>query len=446
MEQSSQFLKFPEGFLFGTSVSSFQVEGDSGERKSDWDAFLKKHTEIIKPEEKGPQWWIKGKAEADIDLTATLGMQVQRVSLEWARIEPEKGVINQDALKRYHEIFDHLKKNNIKPMVTLHHYTLPLWVADMGSFANPKIVKAFEKYVEIVVKEFGEVTEWLTINEPGILVEAAYFVPLFPPQKIGLFSALRARKNMLEAHRRAYDIIKHHNSKALVSMAFAFRWYRPEVPGNFFERKYADIANYLDSLNYIEAVKDKLDFIGVNFYVGYYLDFNLYKFLKHYRAPHGLPPILFGEVRKPGAYISDFDGPIVPGFFLDLLKVLHKRYHLPISITENGLADRNDNYRAFYILTHLVALWKAQREGVNISAYLVWSCIDNLEWTQGYRQEFGLIHIDPVTGERRVRQSAYMYKEIINSRGIDVQKLIDIYIPADQKEEARKLINHLLEN
>ncbi|HUQ85786.1 MAG TPA: family 1 glycosylhydrolase [Candidatus Limnocylindrales bacterium] len=444
MGPSSSFLKFPEGFLFGTATSSFQVEGDSGERKSDWDIFLKKHTHIIKPGEVGPQWWKKGTAEADIDLAAGLGMQVQRLSLEWARIEPEKGRINKDALKRYHEIIDHLKENNIKPMVTLSHYTLPHWIARSGSWESSKIIDAFEKYTQVIVSEFGDVTEWITINEPGILVEAAYFVPFFPPQKFGLFAALRARSNMLEAHRLAYRVIKRNNPKARVSMAFAFRWYRPEQKNSYLEHKYAYLANHIDNLNYVDSVKDTLDFIGVNFYTGFYLNFNLIKFVKNVVAPHGAPPLLFGEVVKPGAYISDFFGPIVPDFFLNLLRVLHKRYSLPIYITENGVADRRDQYRPFYILTHLVALWKAQQEGISIQQYLVWSIIDNLEWLQGYRQEFGLIHVDPVTGQRTIRHSAEMYKEIIHSRGIDIKKLLDTYIPEEQKAEAEKLINHML--
>lgn len=446
MAPSSQFLPFPKDFLFGTAVSSFQAEGDSGARKSDWDVFLKNHSEIIKPGEVGPEWWIAGKAEADIDLAASLGMQVQRLSLEWSRIEPEKGKINQDALKRYREIIDHLKKKNIKPMVTLNHFTLPQWIAEEGSWESPHIAEAFEKYVQLVVNEFGDVTEWITINEPGILVEAAYLVPLFPPRRFGISAALRARKNILEAHRRAYKVIKLSNPKALVSMAFAFRWYRPERKNSFFEQKYADLANHLDNLNYVDAVRDTIDFIGVNFYTGFYLNFNLIQFLKNLRVPQGGPPLLFGETKKPGAYISDFYGPMVPDFFLDLLKVLHKRYNKPIYITENGVADRKDKYRAFYILTHLVALWKAQLEGINIQQYIHWSAIDNLEWLQGYRQEFGLIHIDPVTGKRTIRQSAHMYKEIIRANGIDIQKLLDTYIPVEQRGEAEKLIKHLLKS
>jgi beta-glucosidase/6-phospho-beta-glucosidase/beta-galactosidase len=88
----------------------------------------------------------------------------------------------------------------------------------------------------------------------------------------------------------------------------------------------------------------------------------------------------------------------------------------------------------------LIALWKAQQEGIKIQQYLHWSSIDNLEWRQGYRQEFGLIHVDPVTGERTVRQSAKMLQSIIESRGIDIKKLLDVYIPDEQRKEAEKYI------
>lgn len=110
MDQRQKFLSFPPHFTFGTSVSSFQVEGNSGQRVTDWDIYFSQHPEIIKPDQIGPQWWEKGKAEADIDRLAGLGMQVQRFSFEWARIEPVEGEINKEALKRYKEIIDHIHK------------------------------------------------------------------------------------------------------------------------------------------------------------------------------------------------------------------------------------------------------------------------------------------------------------------------------------------------
>lgn len=446
MDQQQRFLSFPSHFKFGTSVSSFQVEGNSGIRKSDWDIYLSQHPGIIKHGEVGPQWWKRGMAESDIDRMASFGVQVQRLSFEWARIEPEEGKINHDALKRYREIIDHLRKKKIAPLVTLNHYTLPQWIAQKGSWENPKIVLAFEKYVSLIGYEFGDITTWLTLNEPGVLIEVGYLVPIFPPQHAGLISALHARQHMIKAHKRAYAILKKVIPKSSVSMAFAFRWYRPENPHDLFEMQYANYVNYLDSLNYIDAVKDTLDFIGCNYYAGYFLNLNLFKLRFNIHIPRSTPPktILFGEIRKSGAYVSDLGAPIVPSFFLELLQTLRKRFHKPIIITENGIADRRDNHRAFYLLTHLVALWKAMQEGVDIRQYLVWSSVDNLEWLEGYSQQFGLIHVDAISGKRTARKSSYLYKDIISARGIDLSMLLSTYLQGEQQKKAELLIHHLL--
>lgn len=440
------FLPFPKDFRFGTAVSAFQVEGNSGLRESDWDEFLTKHPEIVTSTDVGPQWWEKGKAEEDIDTMSRLGMQMQRISFEWARIELEEGKINHDALKRYREIIDYLKKKNIEPMVTLNHYVLPEWIAKKGSWENPKTIDAFEKYTKLVAKEFSNVRIWLTINEPGVLVESGYLLPFLPPQRSGILAAIKAHHNMILAHRRAYAVLKKEIPTCLVSMAFSFRWYRPDNPKDMLERFYAYSVNYFDSLNYVDAVKDTIDFIGCNYYAGYYLNFNPSKIRRRLHGPENRPAktILFGEVRKPGAYVSDLGAPIVPGFFLELLQTLKKRYNKPIIITENGIADRRDYHRPFYLLVHLVSVWKAIQQGVDVRGYLFWSTVDNLEWLSGYKEEFGLIHVDPKSGERTLRKSAGLYKNIISSRGIDLKKLISTYFDSEQREKAEVLVHHLL--
>ncbi|HSX09384.1 MAG TPA: family 1 glycosylhydrolase [Candidatus Saccharimonadales bacterium] len=439
-------LPFPEHFRFGTSVSSFQVEGNSGIRKSDWDLFLEQNPTIVRPGEIGPEWWKEGKAEGDIDRMSELGMQTQRLSFEWARIEPVEGEINHQALRRYREIIDYLHKKKIQPLVTLNHYTLPQWISEKGSWENPHIVDAFEKYVTRIATEFGDVRTWITLNEPGVLIEAGYLSSYFPPQKSNFFSAFTARRKMIQAHNRAYAVLKKILPKSYVSMAFAFRWYRPEDPKDFFETKYANMVDYFDSLNYIDAVKNTIDFIGCNFYAGYFLNLNLLQLGFHRYRPGTTPPktILFGEVRKSGAYVSDLGAPIVPGFFLDLLQTLTKRYHKPIIITENGIADKRDIHRAFYLLTHLVAVWRAIQQGIDIKQYLVWSTVDNLEWSEGYREEFGLVHVDATSGERTVRKSAHLYRDIVKANEIHITKLISQYLEGEQKEKAEMLIHHVL--
>ncbi|MGH7245804.1 MAG: glycoside hydrolase family 1 protein [Candidatus Levyibacteriota bacterium] len=445
MKDIPDFLPFPSDFHFGTAVSAFQVEGNTGTRKSDWDEFLQKHPDIVSAKEIGPQWWEKGNAEEDIDAMAKLGMQTQRLSFEWARIEPEEGKYNTQALERYREIIDYLHAKNIQPLVTLNHYSLPDWIAKRGSWENPYIVNAFVRYVGEVAKAFPDVKTWLTINEPAVLVESGYLLPFFPPQRNGIFSAIRAHHYLLSAHKKAYKILKREIPESMVSMAFSFRWYRPENPKDLLERLYAFAVNYLDSLNYVDGVKDYIDFIGVNYYAGYYLNFNPSKMRLRIHGPesHSLKTIFFGEVKKPGAYVSDLGSPIVPGFFLELLQTLNKRYHKPIIITENGIADKKDTHRSFYLLVHVVSIWKAIQQGIDVRGYCVWATVDNLEWLEGYKEEFGLLHVDAVTGKRTLRKSAMLYSDIVTKRGIDVQRLLSTYFTNEQKEKARELIYHL---
>lgn len=443
----NEILVFPTNFKFGSSVAAYQVEGDSGQRKADWDVFLKNNPHIVKPNEKGPEWWKEGVAEKDLTTMADLGLKIQRISLEWARIEPEKGFINHDAIKRYRQIIKKIFSLGMSPLVTLNHYVLPEWVAKEGSWESPNIAKYYHRYVELMVSEFPEVTHWLTLNEPNVTIIMGYATNYFPPQRNSLFAAIKASKNMIDAHKRAYHAIKNANPNAKVGVAYDFRWDRASNANDPFERLYTSMVNYFGELWYVDAMIGTSDFIGCNFYTGYFLNLNLLKFkLKFPSDKHRMAKtLIFGEEEQPDAYESDFGWPIVPDFLLNTLHILHHSYKQPILITENGVADRHDRHRAFFILTHLVAVWRALREGIPVRHYIHWSSVDNLEWAEGYTKKFGLIEVDPVTGKRTVRKSAHLLKEISLSGKIDINHLINTYIEGDeQKERANEVIRTLL--
>lgn len=446
IDMDKKILEFPKGFLFGSSTAAFQVEGDIGERRTDWDIFLRNNPHIVLPGQKGPEWWIKGKAEDDLTTMSQLGLKMQRISFEWGRIEPEQGYINYEAIKRYKEIIAKIIELGMIPMVTLNHYVLPQWVAREGSWNSSKTVGYFTHYVTFMVGMFPEIEYWITLNEPNIQLITGYLTKYTPPQSGNLISALRGYKHMIAAHKRAYHVIKELNSKAKVSMAFAFRWDRPENPNDFFEKWYTKIVNYYSELVYIWDTNKTLDYIGVNYYTGYFLDLNLRK-IKISLGPSKdrIPQtILFGEMKAPNAYDTDYGWPIVPDFLLNLLRYLKRYFNKPIIITENGIADHTDHLRAFYILTHLVAVWQAINEGVDVQHYLQWSVIDNLEWTEGYTKRFGIIANNPTSGERTLRHSAGLYKEIATSGTIDVNYLLDKYLKDEKREKAIEIIDHLL--
>jgi len=443
----NQILVFPANFSFGSGTSAFQVEGNSDNRTTDWDEFLKENNNIIHPNEIGPEWWTEGNAEKDIEEIASLGLKIQRIGFEWARIEPEKEIINYNAVKRYKKIIKEITSQGMSPLVTLNHFTLPSWIAKEGGWECPRIATYFKKFTQLMVSEFPEVTHWITINEPNVLVSAGYLSTYFPPQKGSPRSAIKARHNMIIAHRRAYHVIKHANPNAKVGAAFAIRWDRAASAKDPFERIYTKLVNYLSELSYIDAMKSTSDFIGVNFYTGYFLNLNIFKIndfliLKNRGYTE---KIFFGEYKTPDTIESDFNWPIVPDFLLNALHVLHKKYKLPILITENGIADENDTNRAFYILTHLVAVWRALHEGIPVAHYLHWATVDNIEWREGYSKKFGLIGIDTTTGKRSLRNSAQLYKEVASTGKIDVNHVIKTYIPQDLQEKAYKTVNKLLQ-
>lgn len=442
----NEILKFPEKFTFGSATAAFQVEGNTGTRKTDWDVFMKKNPHIIGSHQKGPEWWIRGNAENDLEHMANLGLKMQRISFEWGRIEPEKGVVNQEALTRYKEIIGKIIELGMVPMVTLNHYVLPEWVAKQGSWKSRKTVGYYNHYVKFIANLFPEVTYWLTLNEPNIQLIVGYLTGYTPPQANSLISMIVGYKNMISAHKRAYHTIKEINPKSQVSMAMAFRWDRPENPNDFFEKWYTKTVNYYSELMYVWDTNRTLDFIGVNYYTGYFLNLD-WKKIKINLGPskRRIPQtILLGEMHTPNAYVSDYGWPIVPDFLLNLLRYLDRYYKKPIIITENGIADHDDRHRALYILTHLVAVWRAIQEGINVKHYLYWSTVDNLEWTEGYIKKFGLLSNNPVTGLRRLAESAHLYKEIATSGQIDYKTLMNKYLTGHQKKTAEEIITKLL--
>ena len=440
-------LKFPKGFKFGTATAPFQVEGNiSGQRKTDWDLFLERHPGIVKPGEVGPNWWTPGEAEADFRRIAKLGVHTQRLGFEWARIEPEKNRIAKEAVQRYRQMIDCLKGLGIEPIVTLNHFSLPAWVAGEGGWAAKENRRAFIRYVGFIANEFSDVSYWLTINEPDVLVKLGYFMGTWPPEKKNLKTALVARHNLIKAHNEAYVLLKKANPKSQVGSVHNIIWFKPNNPDSLIDRNYTKLWNYIFSTNWIRATQEHADFTGVNFYAGYYLKFNPRKLTITERedALYMVKTLYFGETVKPGADTSDMGWPIVPDFFLDFLRYLHKEFKNPILITENGIADRKDAYRSSYILTHLVALWKAIQEGVDVRGYIHWSTVDNLEWKDGYSQRFGLIGVDPKTGERTIRQSAALYREIAKSGEIDVEQLAKTYLTGKQREKALEISEKIL--
>lgn len=423
---------FPSDFLWGTATSSHQVEGNN--TNNDWWLWEQEPGKILDGHTSGLacDWWEN--AEADLDLAAEMGTNAHRLSLEWSRIEPEPSVFDSAALDRYRQILQAMIDRGIEPMVTLHHFSNPQWLVEKDDFNTDIIVEYFQRYTARVVDILGDlIPKWITINEPMVYFFLRYIGKSFPrPSNPGLWGGTRAVRKMLQCHAAAYATIKEKYPQALVGVAKSLPIIEPRMGGNFIDKWWAKRIDWIFNDVWLEAVdKGKLplmfgggrlknlagsyDFIGLNYYTRFYVRF---------------PPTKgFLEAEwGPEAIVSDGNyGEIYPyGLYRAIKKVLC--YNKPIYITENGLPDKDDNWRPAFILDHLRQVWQALSFCYPVMGYYHWSLIDNFEWDRGWTQRFGLIGMDPETQERNWRPSGRLYQEICQSYSIS-DEMAEKYAP-----------------
>lgn len=411
-------LKFPKNFLWGAATAAHQVEG--GNNLNDW--WLAEARGLV-PHQSGDACKHFEKFSEDFDIAKKLAHNAHRFSIEWSRIEPSPGKFSEEAIVHYRKIILQLRERGIEPVVTLHHFTNPVWFSELGGFENRSSAKFFARYVEFVVKHLGDyVNWWITINEPTIYISLGYIIAKWPPFKKNKWASVKVFLNLVRAHRLAHAIIHKHKASAKVSVAHNVSAYVPAHSYNIFEKAAARVLNFLGNDLFLVLAR-KLDFLGVNYY-----------FIKRVSLTPGI-----NFVARPNAPVSDLGWEIAPAGLLEVLRRLHK-YRLPILITENGLADSKDDRRFSYILNHLLMIYVAVTEGIDVKGYLHWSLMDNFEWAEGFDPRFGLIEINYQTYERKIRSSAEKFSVIIKQNAISVDDLesyisknIDSYPPVLQR-------------
>ncbi|MCM8792022.1 MAG: glycoside hydrolase family 1 protein [Candidatus Omnitrophica bacterium] len=385
-------LEFPKGFWWGSSTSSYQVEGDNF--YSDWWHYEKKHG--LEPSGKCCRHYDLYKE--DFDLAKSLNHNAHRFSIEWARVEPREGFLDFNQIEHYRDVVISLRERNLEPLVTLNHFTLPLWFAQKGGWLNKEAIDYFLRYVEKIVQELASsVRFWITINEPMVYIYQGYFKGIWPPQKRSLFRAIQVYKRLVLAHTRAYRLIhriykeKNLNSP-LISIAKHLRgffcWSK-----NPYHKFISNFKDYLFNFMILDdLIKNKsLDFIGVNYYTSEFIALN-------------------SEQLKdiPKSNLGWFIYP--EGLYSLLLKL--KRYNLDIFILENGISTDDDNQRWNFIEAHLKQIYKAIQNKAKIIGYLYWSLLDNFEWEKGFCPHFGLIDVDYRTFSRTIRRSAKNFSQV----------------------------------
>lgn len=354
------------------------------------------------------------RVEEDTALLASLGIRHYRLGLEWARIEPRPGEFDHDAIAHYRRELTGLRAVGITPLVTLHHFNDPIWFSDSGGFLGPEAMHEFTRYVRHAATSLGDlVNEWITINEPNVFALTSYFDGSWPPGHRSVTEFLRVQTALARAHIHAYIHLHRLVPHARVGFAQHLRFFDPVNPANPLDRLSAGVTKHLfQDAGTTASLAGRFqaplvrpreigpgryaDFLGVNYYSG-----SLIRGID-YRTAEGVP-------------VNDLGWEISPQGFERVLGEYHRRYRLPIYVTENGTADRSDSFRSRYIYDHLRA---AATSGLPIERYYHWTFIDNWEWAEGQTGRFGVVELDFATQERTIRESGRFLADIVAKRGV----------------------------
>ncbi|MCD6346238.1 MAG: glycoside hydrolase family 1 protein [Bacteroidales bacterium] len=419
---------FPDDFTWGVATAAHQVEGNN--TNNQW--FLwesandeKGNPRILHGQKAGIACDHWNRYPEDIQLMKELGVNAYRFSIEWSRIEPAEGVFSDVAIAHYQQVCDSLLAAGIEPVITLHHFTNPIWFEEKGAFEKADNVKDFVQFVSYVYPFFSDrVKRWCTINEPNVYVSDGYFNAVSPPGVSDPKLAAKVLRNLLEAHVQAYHTIKSlpGGDKASVGLVKNMTQIDPYNKWNLADWVFSSMVNRVfneTTLRFLETgeykfvlptmarlkdenpdAKGSLDFIGLNYYSHYNMKFrfNLEKAFKNNPLPDEIP--------------TDMEYSQYPEGFYRAAKRVAK-LGVPVIVTENGIADAQDQYRSDFIRRYLYALSKARDEGVDIRGYFYWSLMDNFEWSSGYDMKFGLYENDFVTQKRKLRKGADALIEIM---------------------------------
>ena len=481
-------------FLFGTAIAGFQVEmgcpnaaaASCEDRASDWYQWITTprilNNPLLfmskEPPSSGPGFYET--YAQDIERAAgsgpdQLGNNALRLSIEWSRIFPRAtfGIEGQDALRAvaskdgvayYHRIFAAMKARSLAPMVTVSHYSLPLWIHDgdqcnrslddcvaagRAGWANPDrsiIVKEIAKYARFLAEEYGgEVDRWASLNEPfSAVVLPGYLVSTparsNPPGLSGPWMSVRGARTataaMIEAHAKIYDAIKAGDTKdadqdgntAEVGLVYAFADIKP-LTNNEGDAKAAADANYFLHDMFMDGVTagrldeqwdagpgnapvradlaNRCDFVGINYYFGF-------RAQKMWTSLSFVSPFVSFNMLQP------MDGDAPDGLHAVILRA--RRYGRPIYVTETGATADDPERAAAWTVRTMRAVERARADGADVRGYFAWSLMDNYEWNHGMNgMRFGLYAVDPGTKARTIRPAGRAFAKIARAGAVGAE-------------------------
>ncbi|MEJ5228729.1 MAG: beta-galactosidase BgaS [Pseudothermotoga sp.] len=473
---------FPKDFLFGASMAGFQIEmgyaGDDVDPNTDWFVWVREPENLMTGAVSGhlPEYGVGYWNNYPIlhQLAVDFGMNALRTNVEWSRIFPnptfevhvgvekEDGITkvvitdedlerlenlaNKDAVEHYRKIFKDMKDRGLRVILNLSHFTLPIWIHDpvavhrgqqteKTGWVNDQTVVEFSKFAAYVAWKFDDLVDmYSTMNEPNVVSQLGYIMSRsgFPPSYFSYEMYMKSLLNQAQAHARAYDCIKSFSKKP-VGIIYSASVYESVNK----DREIEENATYLMNYLFLDAIvfgkvffqersdlKDKVDFIGVNYYTRTVIDrvppINLGLFSLEWTILDGYGyNCPAGGMSKDSRPVSDFGWETYPEGLLKVLKAIYNRYKLPVMVSENGVADCRDWLRPYHLVGHLYATEKAIEEGVKVFGYLHWSIVDNYEWARGYHMRFGLAETDYQTKQLIPRPSMYIFREVVKNNSCE---------------------------
>ena len=405
--------------FWGTAVSHYQVEGGDACDWSQWErAGRTRGGECGRAVDSWTRY------EEDADLARDAGSNAFRFSISWSRVEPAPGHFDDAALARYRRLVDHLNSIGVEPIVTLFHYTHPLWFHERTPWTSPKSVESFSRFTRRVLDVLGNsVRVWMPLNEPLVFLLAAFYDAQIPPGIANGRVLPKVLDHLLAAHCASAAMIREAVPDASVGIAHNMMAFAPERPDSFLDRLLTRVAHRCYNRGVIEAFATgrwdfllppttrgrgrrddlvrSLDFFGVNFYSRL-----------HLRCPG--KERFVGEFRycdRTGSGLTDNGWEIAPH---ELERMLGEAaaIGLPILVSENGIADADDRLRPAFLADHAAAIERAEARGIPIAGYLYWSLLDNYEWLDGFGPKFGLYEVDRVSMSRRPRRSVSAFRAL----------------------------------
>ena len=398
-------LKLPTDFLWGVSTASYQIEGNNS--NSDWWQWEEKGKTTDKSGRACDYW---RRYKSDHDLLDELGVNSYRLSLEWASIEPQENSFSPNNIEHYRKILEDLRNRNIKTVVTLWHWTSPIWFADKYGFHNDKSVEIFTRYCQKVVDELGDLIDiYVVFNEPMVPLGMGYLGGDFPPGFKNPFKFYKALNNIVDAYIESYKTIHHKYQNAQVGISYLYNWYEKT------DSSMVNILNKLSQWYRIYLLGDKIkgyqDYLGIDYYRIGKIKFDWRKIKLDTKNQIYFGFTIQEDKKHPMKWITYPEG------IYKVLREAQEKYKLPIYILENGLPTNEgmgDKQRIDFIQKHLFFIKKAIKKGVDVRGYFYWSLLDNYEWLYGYAPRFGLVEMNYKTLERKPRESFYVYRKVIS--------------------------------